>query len=668
MKNFKQKALTLIELIIVIVIIGILSAAIVKVLNDKVGDANDTKRVSAFSDIIKTIESYSLVSGGGYPIEESCIVEAGEVDRFYCETLRSVVNLSEIDNNLYNETKNESDPNNIKGVWYISDSSSFQLYTYLEDGRILSYNSETSEYKYSETTPDIVFSMSLPTVLGIQEPSNSPIMEVGFNDGGIVCNIYVDYWNVDTPQTIHTATSLNQRSGVSSLSLSNIVGSANYEYEVTIENEVGSDVETGSFITGSVGEVGAPSISLVSTNNITQNTADLIVTFNDGGIDSNITLDFGLDTSYGQTQTKYTVNSGDHTFSLYGLVPNETYFYRITAQNIYGSSQETGTFSTISATPQVGTISVSNETCDTANINVDLLDSGNYTVSIYYGLDETYSETPLVYYNQPQGNQTYQLTTLTANSTYYYKVVVSNTIGEQTTTGTFNTLITVSIDSETNFINGSTVTITTDIQSGGYATDISIEYGTTTAYGSTSPILENQNTGTHQIVFSIYSLNTYHYRVKIENSFGTFYSTDNTFSITSLFTCSITSDTCSGVDIMHVYDPSGGHAELYTQLNYNYKVCCSGIDGLSNENIVNSAVALNLYSETNSHVEKSTESNYSYKVYIGGVGKTATCNYASDCSSLGSGYTCLVSISDGDTNLHVGECTAFTTKVCCKIE
>ncbi|MCK9446841.1 hypothetical protein M0Q50_08285, partial [bacterium] len=43
-----------------------------------------------------------------------------------------------------------------------------------------------------------------------------------------------------------------------------------------------------------------------------------------------------------------------------------------------------------------------------------------------------------------------------------------------------------------------------------------------------------------------------------------------------------------------------------------------------------------------------------------------TCDYADSCSTLGDDYVCLASIS-GDTNAHVGECSIYSTKVCCMI-
>jgi type II secretion system protein G len=139
--------------------------------------------------------------------------------------------------------------------------------------------------------------------------------------------------------------------------------------------------------------------------------------------------------------------------------------------------------------------------------------------------------------------------------------------------------------------------------------------------------------------------------------------------LSDIFTCSITNGTCGGVDVFHVYDPAGGHAEMNDQATYSYKVCCVGGGAVvtnatgSNQCTDGQATILKLYDVTMAHVEKGTENNYTNKVCLSATGKTATCEYASSCST---GYTELASISDGETSLHVGG-SVFATKVCCKL-
>jgi prepilin-type N-terminal cleavage/methylation domain-containing protein len=134
--------------------------------------------------------------------------------------------------------------------------------------------------------------------------------------------------------------------------------------------------------------------------------------------------------------------------------------------------------------------------------------------------------------------------------------------------------------------------------------------------------------------------------------------------LSDVFGCTVTNGTCAGTDMFHIYDPAGGHAELSSQSMFAYKVCCTG-GGVTNQCAGSYATVLKLYDTSNCHAEKGTLSNYTNSICISATGKTATCTYTD--SACESGYVCLASISDGDTSVHVGDCSAFTTKVCCKV-
>jgi hypothetical protein len=132
-------------------------------------------------------------------------------------------------------------------------------------------------------------------------------------------------------------------------------------------------------------------------------------------------------------------------------------------------------------------------------------------------------------------------------------------------------------------------------------------------------------------------------------------------------TCSVVAGTCSGTTIFNLYDYLGNHAELPTQTNYPYKVCCTGT-GISNTCSGSFDTVLKLSGATNAHAEKKTQSNYTGNdVCLSSSSMGVTCGYSNTaCSSLGTNYVCLASIS-GDTDAHVGECSTYTTKVCCKV-
>lgn len=137
-------------------------------------------------------------------------------------------------------------------------------------------------------------------------------------------------------------------------------------------------------------------------------------------------------------------------------------------------------------------------------------------------------------------------------------------------------------------------------------------------------------------------------------------------SVSPNLSCYVTNGTCLGTVIFKAYNYLGDHAEISTQSNYLFKVCCMGT-GLSNSCSGNYDTILKLSGATNAHAEKSILSNYSgNNVCLHSDYMSVVCDYATACSSLGSNFVCLASIS-GDTNAHVGECSTYSTKVCCTL-
>jgi len=138
-------------------------------------------------------------------------------------------------------------------------------------------------------------------------------------------------------------------------------------------------------------------------------------------------------------------------------------------------------------------------------------------------------------------------------------------------------------------------------------------------------------------------------------------------SAEAALSCSVTSGSCANTTVLKMSALTNAHAEVPGQTNYNYYVCCSGVTDLGNSCSGNYAIALKLSALTNAHVEKNSYTNYTNNACISAsTGSTVICSYSTDCSTLGSDYVCLASIS-GNTNAHVGNCNAYSTKVCCAV-
>jgi hypothetical protein len=133
--------------------------------------------------------------------------------------------------------------------------------------------------------------------------------------------------------------------------------------------------------------------------------------------------------------------------------------------------------------------------------------------------------------------------------------------------------------------------------------------------------------------------------------------------LNAALSCSV-SATCNAPDVT-LFKMSGttnAHAELPGQSNYSNLVCCTGVTGIGNSCSGTYATALKLSAPTNAHVEESTQSNY--------IGNNACLSIASGTVSVGyqstncSGYDTTVASISGVTSAHVGDGSAYTTKVC----
>ncbi|HDD46495.1 MAG TPA: hypothetical protein ENG42_03385 [Candidatus Aenigmarchaeota archaeon] len=116
----------------------------------------------------------------------------------------------------------------------------------------------------------------------------------------------------------------------------------------------------------------------------------------------------------------------------------------------------------------------------------------------------------------------------------------------------------------------------------------------------------------------------------------------------------------------------GPHAELPTQTNYKWFVCCKDTSGVSigNECIPaggrERVVLFNLTSPTNAHAWlPNSGSGVGYPVCISYASATANC-YATS-GSCNPGYECIAKLT-AETNAHISNCTSdFPYSICCSL-
>jgi hypothetical protein len=130
--------------------------------------------------------------------------------------------------------------------------------------------------------------------------------------------------------------------------------------------------------------------------------------------------------------------------------------------------------------------------------------------------------------------------------------------------------------------------------------------------------------------------------------------------------CSVTTAAaCTGTVIWRMSGATNAHAELPSQANAAYAnnvVCCSGVTGLGNACTGTFATALKLSGVTNAHSEQNSQVNYANNACISvPSGGSVSIGYqATNCT----GFDTTLGSMSAVTNAHVGDGTAYTTKIC----
>ena len=183
---------------------------------------------------------------------------------------------------------------------------------------------------------------------------------------------------------------------------------------------VGHNNTTDIQQSGSILKVGTPSINTPTISNIGRNTANasFSVSNNAGHSITDNYIDCG---TYNFGNVISTIFSTSGTFS--GLTPNTTYYVRANASNgTYRGYSSVKSFTTIGNAPKVyrGTVTPTRTTCSiTPTVEYDTNDSYS-SKTIVYGTTSNYGNT---------SEDGVNLTGLTPNTNYYYKVSVTSSRG-----------------------------------------------------------------------------------------------------------------------------------------------------------------------------------------------------------------------------------------------
>ena len=333
------------------------------------------------------------------------------------------------------------------------------------------------------------------------------------------------------------------------------------------------------FTTGAASTTAKPSVNSVTYSGVTTSGATLGATVTPNGATTTVLFEYGTTASYGLQTTGQGIGSGSSSVAssatLSGLLPGTTYHFRIVAANSVGTTYGADTtFTTDALLPLVTTTPASYVTTSSASLNGDVNPNGLPTsIWFEYGVksDTLTSVTPA----QDAGSAAVlagkwaSISGLTPETTYYFRIVAQT--GTSVVHGSVLSFTTASVKPTLSAVAAQNVvptgaTLTATVSPNGDDSTAWFEYGSDTTYGSTTAV---QNVAGSSAAPAIVTADlsglifgkTYHFRAVAQNSFGTTYGADQTFTTSypppSVTTGPVTATTTNSASLSGTVNPNG---------------------------------------------------------------------------------------------------------------
>jgi hypothetical protein len=303
--------------------------------------------------------------------------------------------------------------------------------------------------------------------------------------------------------------------------------------------------------------VSAPTVTTNAASAIANNGAMLNGTVSSNGASTTVTFEYGATIAYGSTITA----SGSPlaagatgqavTASISGLAACTPYHFRVVGANSNGTTNGAdAAFTTAgcAAAPSATINAASAVTGTTATFNGTVSSNGattsvtfQYGLTIAYGSTLTATQSPLAT-NATNAAVSAAATGFTCGTTYHVRVVATNSVTTVTSAdatfatsscaGSAPTVLTTAASGMT----AAGATVAGQVTSNGSTTSVTFNYGTTTGYGSSVPASPASLPAgaTNQVVTAVLAGldcgTSYHYRVAANNSSGTAFGGDMSFS------------------------------------------------------------------------------------------------------------------------------------------
>ncbi len=305
-----------------------------------------------------------------------------------------------------------------------------------------------------------------------------------------------------------------------SLSLAGLAPATRYHYRVKSRDDAGNTAVSGDY-TFTTSDTAAPTISGVTSSNITQSSATVSWTTNEP---SNTQVEFGTTAAYGNSTPLVAALATSHSQSLTGLSPSALYHYRVLSRDGAGNLGTSADFTFTTAAPEdtappvITAIASSSVTGTGALITWTTNEASSSQVE--YGLTSGYGSTSGLNTTMVTSHSQ-SLAGLAPATRYHYRVKSRDDAGNTAVSGdyTFTTSDTAAptisgVTSSNITQSGALISWTTSEPS-----DSTVEYGTAMDYGSTAG--SSLQGTSHSVALSgLKSTTQYHYRVKSRDTSG----------------------------------------------------------------------------------------------------------------------------------------------------
>jgi hypothetical protein len=309
---------------------------------------------------------------------------------------------------------------------------------------------------------------------------------------------------------------------------------------------------------GSAAAATAPSVTTGPVTSVAPTTATVSGDVNPNGTATTWHVEYGTSTSYGSSTSSASAGAGTAaqavTATLTPLKPGTTYHYRFVATSSAGTTHGADGILTTSSVPAVVTGNASSVSATSATLNGTVDPSGRPTTWYFeYGRSTSYgTKTPVKDGGSASGASAVSasVTGLTAGTTYHFRLVATNDAG--TSRGSDHTFVasaapTVTTKAASN-VKDASASLNGSVDPNGQATSYYFDYGTSTSYGSKTPVASaGSGTSTKSVSAAVATLaggTTFHFRLVATNAAGTSVGSDQTF-------------TTSGQPVVHTSAPTG---------------------------------------------------------------------------------------------------------------